>query len=200
MKVVVLGAAGRTGRLVVEEAVRAGHEVTAAVRSPAAFTGGGLVVRADVRDPDSVRAAVAGHDVVVSAIGPSGRHAHGLYSDCARALVSADVDRVVAITSGGVRDDDPNFSFWYRHLVRPLARDLYGDMRLMEAVLRDSRAEWTFVRPARLLDEEPTGVYRVLDGETPKGGWQVPRADVARFVVEELDARRWSKAAPTIAR
>ncbi|HEX6346283.1 NAD(P)-dependent oxidoreductase [Umezawaea sp.] len=200
MKVVVLGAAGRTGRLVVAEAVRAGHDVTSAVRTPAEFTGGGAVVRADVRDPDSVRAAVAGHDVVVSAVGPAGRRAHGLYSDCARALVSANVDRVIAITSGGVRDDDPNFSFWYRHLVRPLARELYDDMRLMESVLRESGPEWTFVRPARLLDTEPTGVYRVLDGETPASGRQVPRADVARFVVGELDGRRWSRAAPTIAR
>jgi putative NADH-flavin reductase len=200
MKVVVLGAAGRTGRLVVEEAVRAGHDVTAAVRTPEAYTGAGLAVRVDVRDPAGVRAAVEGHDVVVSAIGPAGRHAHGLYSDCARALVSAGVDRVVAITSGGVRDDDPNFSFWYRNLIRPLARELYGDMRLMESVLRAGGVEWTFVRPARLLDEEPTGDYRVLDGETPKGGWQVPRGDVARFVVEELDGRRWSRAAPTIAR
>ncbi|HWO60792.1 MAG TPA: NAD(P)H-binding protein, partial [Umezawaea sp.] len=136
MKVVVLGAAGRTGRLVVEEAVRAGHDVTAAVRTPEAYTGAGAVARVDVRAPDSVRAAVRGHDVVVSTIGPAGRHAHGLYSDCARALVSAGVGRVVAITSGGVRDDDPNFSFWYRHLIRPLARDLYDDMRLMESILR----------------------------------------------------------------
>ena len=200
MKVVVLGATGRTGRLVVGEAVRAGHDVTAAVRAPEAFTGGGTVVHVDVRDPGSVRAAVDGHDVVVSAIGPPGRRPAGLYSDCARALVAADVGRVLAITSGGVRADDPNFAFWYRHLVRPLARELYDDMRLMESVLRDSGLEWTFVRPARLLDEEPTGVYRVLDGETPKGGWQVSRADLARFVVEELRERRWSRAAPTIAR
>lgn len=95
-KVIVFGANGRTGQLVVREALSLGHDVTAAVREPARWqqpptvegspgTGKSNVVRADVRDADSVRSAVEGHDVVVSAIGPPGRHAHGLYSDAARA-------------------------------------------------------------------------------------------------------------------
>lgn len=95
-RVVVFGANGRTGRVIVEEALRAGYGVTAAVRTPEKFSpvtvdgpGALAVVRADVRDPASVRAAIAGHDAVISAIGPPGRLARGLYSDGARALVRA---------------------------------------------------------------------------------------------------------------
>src|SRR5690349_15595652 len=92
--IVVLGAAGRTGHLVVEEALRAGHRVTAAVRTPEAFpataTAAGLrVARADVRDSSSLYDVIRGHDVVVSAIGPAGRKALNLYSDGARATVTA---------------------------------------------------------------------------------------------------------------
>jgi hypothetical protein len=50
-----------------------------------------------------------------------------------------------------------------------------------------------------LQDEPATGTYRVQDGETPKGGWQVNRADVARFIVQEIDNCDWSRAAPTLA-
>ncbi len=173
------------------------------MRTPTEFPARVPVVRADVRDPDSVRAAVAGHDVVVCAIGPSGRRPLGLYSEGARALVaamgSAGVGRVIAITSGGVRRDDPNFGFWYRTVLRPLAEDLYADMRLMESTFRDSGLDWTFVRPSHLQDKPPTGDYRVQDGVTPKGGWKVSRTDVARFIAGEVDAREWSRKAPTIA-
>ncbi|MEV6555267.1 SDR family oxidoreductase [Nocardia sp. NPDC051756] len=205
MKVIIFGAAGRAGRAIVTEALAAGHDVTAAVRDPAKLPPVDrlTVARADVRDPDSVRAVVAGHDAVISAIGPAGRHANGLYSDAARAVIpameSAGVPRLIAITSSGVRRDDPNHALWYRCLARTLMNELYGDMRLMESRISESTVDWTFVRPTRLTDDPPTATYRVQDGETPSGGWKVPVTDVARFIVEELDGHRWSHAAPTLA-
>jgi putative NADH-flavin reductase len=203
-KVVVFGAGGGTGRRIVEEARQAGHEVTAAVRDPTkAKLDGVRVVAADIRDAASVRAAVDGQDAVVSAVGAPGRRALGLYSEGGRTLVaameSAGVNRLIAITSAGVRHDDPSFALWYRIAARTLMREQYGDMALLEEIVRASSLEWTLVRPTRLVDEEPTGDYRVLDGETPKDGSQVTRADLARFIVAELDKREWVRATPTIA-
>jgi uncharacterized protein YbjT (DUF2867 family) len=211
-RVVVLGAGGQVGRLVVEELLRTGHEVTAAVRRPdtvqtgvfAGFRGRLEVIRADARDPLSLQAAVKGQDAVVSAIGPAGRRANGLYSDGARAIVTAmereGVQRVIALSSAGARRDDPHFSWWYRVLSRTLLQELYDDMRQMEQMFRDSHLDWTIVRPSRMNDEAATGTYRVQDGETPRRGWQVSRADVARFIVQELVAPRWERATPTLAK
>ncbi|MFF5079280.1 NAD(P)-dependent oxidoreductase [Actinoplanes sp. NPDC000266] len=203
MNVVVLGAAGRTGRLIVDEALRAGHQVTAAARTPRDFPAAARIVRADVRDASSLREAVEGQDAVVSAVGPAGRKALGLYSDGARATVAAmrdtGADRYLGITSVGVRHDDPHFSWWYRGLVRPLGQDLYADMKRMEDIVRAAGLDWTFVRPTYLQDREPTGTYRVTDGITPPGGWKITRGDLARFIVEELDARRFSRGAPSLA-
>ncbi|MEU0874689.1 NAD(P)H-binding protein [Nocardia brasiliensis] len=52
-------------------------------------------------------------------------------------------------------------------MAKTLMRELYGDMRLMETIVRDSGLDWTFVRPARLTDAPPTGTCRVQDGENP---------------------------------
>lgn len=211
--VVVFGANGRTGHLIVQEALRLGHDVTAAVRKPDRFppvltgdlpaTANLSVVQADVCDPASVEAAVKGHDVVISAIGAEGRHPHNLYSDAARAFVAAmeatGTDRLIAITSSGVHHRDPNFPWWYRNLVSPLVKELYDDMRLMETIVAQSGVDWTFVRPARLQDQPPTGTYRVLDGANPKGGWKLTRTDLAQFIARELNDRQWSRAAPTLA-
>ncbi|GHF64121.1 putative NADH-flavin reductase [Amycolatopsis bartoniae] len=201
-RILVFGAAGRTGQVVVEEALRAGHEVTAAVRRPRDLPC--EVVRADVLDVESVRAAAKGHDAVVSAIGPAGRKAAGLYSGAARtftaALPEAGVSRLVVLSSAGVRHDDPAFALWYRVVARTLLNELYGDMREMESILRESTLDWTSVRPARITDDEPTGDYRVGDGATPAGGREIPRADLARFILGALDEPRWVRSAPTLAR
>ena len=200
--VVVFGAGGRTGRLVVEEALRAGHVVTAAARGQLDIPGA-RTVRADVRDPGAVAVAVADQEAVVCAVGPSGRTADGLYSAAARSIVAgmeiAGVERLVAVTSSGVRLDDPHHPWWYRILARTAMRECYGDMRRMEEIVRASGVDYTFVRPARLVDEPATGTVRIVDGANPPHGLRVTRADLARFVVEELTARRWSRAAPTVA-
>ncbi|MEU8236501.1 SDR family oxidoreductase [Actinoplanes sp. NPDC048967] len=205
--IVVLGAAGRTGLLIVQEALRAGHRVTAAVRTPETFPAtraeGLRVVRADVRDSGSLDDAIRGQDAVVSAVGPSGRKALGLYSDGARATVTAmagaGVTRYLGITSVGVRHDDPHFSWWYRRLVRPLGRDLYADMSLMEELVRATDLDWTFVRPTYLRDRPATGAYRVTDNSCPERGWRITRGDVAGFVVAEVGRSRWSRRAPSLA-
>ncbi|QFZ20920.1 NAD(P)-dependent oxidoreductase [Saccharothrix syringae] len=208
--IVVFGANGATGRALVEEALRAGHTVTAAVRDPAAFPRPAAdparlsVVRADVRDLDGVRAAVRGHDAVVSAVGPAGARADGLYSAAARAFVAAmgehGVDRLVALSSSGVRLDDPDHPLWYRVVARTLLKDLYQDMRRMERIVRDSPLDWTFVRSTRIVDGPPTGTCRVVDSANPANGRRVNRADLARFVVGAVTDPRWSRRHPTPAR
>lgn len=212
MRISVLGAAGGSGRRVVEQALREGHHVTAAVRSPDRFppldiapehAGRLRVMRADVRDPDSLPTVTAGHDAVVVAIGPPGRRAMRLYSDGARAVVDTmqrcDVGRLIAITSAGVRDDDPELALWYRLLVRPLLRDIYSDMRLMEDTVRTSGLDWTLVRPVLLVDRDPTDTYRVRDDATPRRGRTITRTDLARFIVNEVDRPQWSRRTPTLA-
>jgi putative NADH-flavin reductase len=203
-RLIVFGAGGRTGRAVVGAALLAGHDVTAAVRDPAGFqSGAARVVRADVRDPGSVRAAVRDHDAVVSAVGPSGRRAGGLYSASARAFVealpAAGVARLVVLSSSGVRTDDPAHPLWYRAVARTLLRELYSDMRVMEEIVAASELDWTFVRPARIVDEPASGHVRIGDAANPPAGRSVSRADLAAFVVREIDDRAWSRGHPTLA-
>jgi putative NADH-flavin reductase len=205
-KVAVLGASGRTGRRVVDQAVRAGHDVTAVVRDPAAFAlshrTGLRVVTGDVRSADSLGAAIGGADVVVSALGPRGRTADGLYSAAARATVTAmgGGGRLLTVTSAGVRYDDPELALWYRVLVRPLIRELYADMIAAEELIRAGDVDWTFVRPVLLRDRDAVTTYRVGDGGVPARGRTITCAEVAHFVVGEIGEPRWSRRAPTLAR
>lgn len=207
-RVVVFGGTGRTGRLIVDEAVRDGHDVTVAARRPEASAGtfpkSVRVVRADVQDPTSVTSALEGQDAVVLAVSSSARRPGTLYSDAARNIAAAtegtSVSRAIVVSSGGVRSDDPGLPLWYRRILIPLfMKDLYDDMRAMESVLAQSTLDWTFVRAAYLQDTPATGRYRVSDGTNPEGGWKLSRGDLARFAVNQLADDQWLRKAPTLA-
>jgi uncharacterized protein YbjT (DUF2867 family) len=143
MRLFVLGATGRTGSEIVNLALTRGHQVTAFVRSPQKLSPAGslAIVRGDPRDPQSMAAALPGHEAVLSAIGPPPREAlrpSTLVTDCARATVAAMTASSVArlaIVSAAVLFPDKGFYFaFFRWLTKHHARDLRG----MEAIVRAS--------------------------------------------------------------
>ena len=77
-----------------------------------------------------------------------------------------------------------------RHLLSPAVKAAFGkvytDLALMEDVLRDSGLDWTVVRPPRLSGRPGTGRYRTAYGPNVRGGWIVPRADVAHLMLDAL--------------
>src|SRR5260370_27523099 len=79
MNLLILGATGRTGRLVVEQALAAGHAVTALVRSPEKLTirnSNLRVVAGRATDPEAVARALASADAVLSTLGGGGSRIH----------------------------------------------------------------------------------------------------------------------------
>src|SRR5512135_1999930 len=75
MKLTIVAATGGIGRLMLEQAVAAGHDVTAVVRNPAKVTADVRVVKADLSRPDPVAltAAMEGADAVLSGLGGHSR-------------------------------------------------------------------------------------------------------------------------------
>jgi uncharacterized protein YbjT (DUF2867 family) len=71
----------------------------------------------------------------------------------------------------------------FSHVARAAFGKVYTDLALMEDILRDSGLDWTVVRPPRLTDRPGTGRYRTAYGQNVRGGWIVPRADVARCML-----------------
>lgn len=57
----------------------------------------------------------------------------------------------------------------------------------MEDILRGSGLAWTVVRPPRLTDKPLTSTYRTAYGQNLRGGWSIPRADVAHYMLRVLE-------------
>ena len=205
MKVLVLGATGGTGRLIVSDAVAKGHSVVALVRSTArADLPGAEVIEGDARNESSLGRALDGCEAVVSALGSGiGFRKVSLLTEATRALVPAmtrsGVRRLVCISALGVGDSRGHGGFVFDRLFQPLLlSQAYKDKDRQEAAIRASSLDWVIVRPAMLTDDPAQGSVRAVTDLAGVNGGKIARADVARFVVDQLTTDTWLRRTPVI--
>lgn len=212
MRLLVVGASGGTGRLLVEQALAAGHAVTALVREPARLSARHpmlQVVVADVMRPETLH--VDGYGAVLCAIGsmpesPADKSRQQpdvpVCSEGTRHLVaamsSAGVRRLVVLSSASVGESRFESRFGIAWLIRRLLRAVMDDKELQEACVRASALDWTILRPVKMRDGPATG--RVTVGEGVRwGAGKVSRADVAAVMLRCVGDRSTVGKALTIA-
>jgi len=211
MKLTIFAATGGIGRQILEQAVDAGHDVTAVVRHPQKLpdelSSQIRVVSADLAAPDPamLTSAVQGADGVLSGLGPRSKAETGIAARGTQAIVAAmkaaGARRIVVVSAAPIGTvpspgrpnppkHDPGDGFIMQHLLNPLIkaalRKHYADLALMEDILRDSDLDWTAVRPPRLTDKPLTGTYRTAHGQNLRRGLVISRADVAHYMLRAV--------------
>lgn len=208
MKILIIGATGGTGEALVQQALAAGHEVTAFVRDASEYHRAvAWVVEGDVLDAAKVADAVAGQDAVIDALGGSTPWKEtGLEPNAAHNVVAAmrqhGVRRLVVISALGVRESQANAGFFYEHLLMPtLLRGALADKTKMEADLEAgvSDLDWVLVRPATLTNGEMTSNVQVFSADTEEKAHRISRADVAAFMLAQVTGDTYLRQAVTIA-
>ena len=196
MKFVVFGATGGTGCKVVQQALEAGHAVTAVARKPSAFAGLAIhherlrVLQGDVLAPETVQQAVSGQNAVVFAVGTADRSPTKIYSVGAMnvllAMRNANVQRLICVSASGL---DPGVLI-QKLIAKPLLwwvfRNGYTDMSHMEIIVKASSMDWTIIRPPRLTNGERKGKYKVAVNKQLSNSWLLSRADLADYIVKHL--------------
>jgi len=206
-KILVLGATGGTGRLIVSQALARGHQVTVLVRSlaKASELKGAKLIVGDIRDETALREALKGQDAVVSALGTpaSPFREVTLLSTATRALVNAmkaeHVSRLVCITGMGAGDSAGHGGLLFDNVIFPLLlKKVYADKNRQEAIIRSSELGWILVRPSVLNDRPGRGSVRALTDLSDFHGGTISREDVATFVLDQLHSDAWSHRSPLI--
>ncbi len=210
MRIAVVGATGRTGVPLVRDALARGHEVTALVRSPAKrslLPDDIDVVEGDATDRAALDRLVAGTDAVVDLVatergGPSDLRRR-IVPGLLEAMRSHGVDRLVFLTGAGVRveEDDPGVLdrviVW---VMRRLAADVLADGEQATAAVAASDVDWTIVRAPRLTDDEPRGGARAFAGVGQGSSTRIARADLAAWMLDELERPAWVGRHPVVTR
>jgi putative NADH-flavin reductase len=212
MKLTIIGATGGIGRHLLAQALAAGHDVTAVVRDPrrlpssAVRRARAVTVELAVPDAAALRSAVAGADAVLSALGARSRSEAGVAERGTQAILAAmsatGARRLIVVSAAPIGTvasparrhpprQDPGDGIVMRTLLSPLVkaafREHYADLARMEDAVRASGLDWTVVRPPRLTDRPPSGRYRTAFGRNVRGGFWIPRADVAAFLLAAVE-------------
>ena len=202
MRILVLGASGRTGRLLSADAIARGHSVTAFVRDErrlGALRPAGLdVATGDALDPASLARAVSGQDAVLTLLAPRHERDERVYSrgtaNLIAAMDAAGVRRLVAVSAEGVRVAHWELPLAYRVvMLLPGLDDIYEDIGRMEDEVVASDLDWTLVRPAVLTDGPAAGAYRTATTDTVPGGSTISRADLAAFILDVAESGAHSR-------
>jgi putative NADH-flavin reductase len=210
MNILIIGATRGIGRRLVEQALEKGHTVTALVRRDPDR----LDIeherlnklKGDILDTASVEEAAAGQDAICSTIGVKPLEAFKtvtVFSEGTKNVLEAmhktGVRRFICITGIGAGDSRGHGGFLYDKLLLPLPfKKVYDDKDRQEAIIKASDVDWVIVRPAFLTNGPLTRKYRALiDLEGVTAG-KISRADVAHFMLNELDYNKFLRQTPLL--
>lgn len=198
MKIVIFGATGGIGSLVLKKALAVGHEVTAVVRRPNLITTTHpslKIVKGDVLNPLTLKGKIEKADAVVSTIGVRDTKPTTVYSEGLKNIIAEvkglGVTRLICISAlpvEGVTQGMPLvMKVMTRFLLHPLLRNQYADLLKMEKIVERTGLVWTIVRPTRLTNGKGSAKYRVAIGKHLKNPWKISRSDVADFIIGHLE-------------
>jgi putative NADH-flavin reductase len=187
MKLFVIGATGRTGREVVQQALIRGHHVTAFVRSPESLGAKSeqlTVVKGDATDQEQLFSAMQNHDAVISTLGPRKVFKPGsLLRDSAlattRAMKRAGIKRLVVLSAAAHFPGIPN------RIASFIMRNHMRDSLAMEGIVQSNGLDWTIARPPRLTQGDST-TYRSREDAAPRMGFTLDRTAVAAFMLDAI--------------
>jgi putative NADH-flavin reductase len=206
MNIAIFGASGATGTLLTQRCLAAGYHVTALLRTPEKFSlcDRIRVIHGNAFDPSAVRQTVEGADVVLSALGASSPFKkEDVLERAVPAIIAGmqqtGVRRIIVLGASGALpnalDKQPAWRQWILNnvinktlLKWPLASQISQWQNLSHSDL-----DWTMVMPPMLINTPTHGTYRIDGKALPRNGSRISRADVADFMMQQIDNPQWIK-------
>ena len=206
MKIAVVAANGRSGQAFVQAALAAGHTVHAGIHGKDTLRESSNLIKfdCDATNRADVARLIQGTDAVVSMIGHVKGSPHTVQTDAMRNIISvmgaAHISRIVSLTGTGVRfagDKIPLIDRVANVAIRLIDPNRIKDGIMHVDVLKNSTADWTLLRVLKLQGDASTHFRLSLHGPTKLF---VSRSDVARAVLEVLEAGSFKREAPILSR
>jgi putative NADH-flavin reductase len=209
-RVLIIGASRGIGLETVKAALETGHSVRALARSGRRISidhSKLTKMAGDALEMATVKRALSGVDVVIQSLGVSAGpeiifEPTRLFSKATRVLVTAmeeaHVSRLICVTGFGAGDSRGRGGFLYNVAFHLLLARIYDDKDVQELIIRRSKLDWVIVRPVILTDGPKTTAYRALVDPRDWTCGFISRADVADFLVKQIDDDAFLHKAPVL--
>jgi putative NADH-flavin reductase len=214
MKLLIIGATGRSGQHIVDQALQRGHEVVALARSPQklAARGGLTVVTGSPMSGSDVASALVGCDAVLVALKNARKSDNPwakpvspphLLEDSIKTIAAemdnANVKRLVMISALGVADSFADAPWIMRMIIpRSNAKIAFADHDAVDAFLHTTNLDWILVRAVALSNADGSKSMIVSDGKSPKPAMSISRSNLARFMLDALEGASHIRATPVL--
>jgi putative NADH-flavin reductase len=203
MKILLLGATGRTGKHVVNEALCKGYELNCLVRNRQQVSSHALltIMEGTPEKPSDLENAIQGSDAIISVLNVSRksdfpwaplRSPKTLLCDVMKSLIPLatkhNVKRIVICSAWGASETKKDIPAWFRWFIdHSNLRFTYKDHERQEELLIRSNLSWTIVRPVGLTNAKKNQeIMESFDNE-PKPKLTISRASVAQYLVDALE-------------
>lgn len=206
MKIIVFGATGSVGEKIVNQALEKGYSVTAFVRNPEKLTSKNHpnlnIFQGDVLNLADVKEAVKNQDVVLCALGDGkiGKIRAEGTKQIITALKDSTTNRFICQSTIGAGNSYTNLNFIWKYVMFGfLLKKVLPDHNLQEKYIMESDLDYTIVRPSALTDGEISTNYQENFDETVKKlSLKISRSDVANFMIQQIDSKKYLKKAVSI--
>ena len=206
MKIIVFGATGSVGEKIVNQALEKGYSVTAFVRNPEKLTSNSHpnsnIFQGDVLKLADVKEAVKNQDVVLCALGDGkiGKIRAEGTKQIITALKDSTTNRFICQSTIGAGNSYTNLNFIWKYVMFGfLLKKVLPDHNLQEKYIMESDLDYTIVRPSALTDGEISTNYQENFDETVKKlSLKISRPDVANFMIQQIDSKKYLKKAVSI--
>lgn len=209
MKIAILGSTGFVGKILINKALAAGHDVKTLARNPDkldTIKDKITLIRGNIFETLSVEETIKGTDVVLSTIGPPpGEKCDPfLYANALKTIVNImgkyGIKRYIhiggAAHSGGKNEEWAYNRRFLRFFLNLFSKQILVAKHMEWEVLKSSDLDWTLVRPPRIADEKATGNISV--NEQKLETLKVSVEDLTDFILEQITSKEWIRKAPLI--
>lgn len=205
-KVIIFGASGTVGKELVKQALSNKYEVTAFCRKPEELASLGkgalLSVAGDVFNAEEVENAVKGKDIVIIVLGSGKSRKSYVRSKGTENIINAmnkhAVKRLICQSTLGAKESRGNLNFFWKHIMFGwYLKQIFEDHELQETYVEQSHLDWTIVRPGSFTDGPKTKEYRHgFSANDRTVSLKISRADVAHFILEEIESDHYMHQKP----
>lgn len=196
MKVIIFGANGKTGKLVTEKALKAGHSVTAFLRDKSKLIlqdNNLTIIEGQATNFQDVNKAMKNQEVVISCLGTDltsdvSTILFEMTKNIVKAMKENKVNRFIFTSSAGVENEIPGEmgKMMMEMLKKPL-----DDHRNAVNEIKSNNLIYTIVRPMGLTEEDEKGSYKEVETGVPENGITITRADVASFIIKSISDKNY---------
>ena len=211
MKLVIFGATGFSGQVILKLALSKGFQVTVLVRNKSAITIQNenlTVIQGNVLDSNDVKKALEHQDAVIQCLGVGGK-GNGkpttFISDATKVIVEEmekqQIKRLIAMSNVGAGNSLAFQPWFFTKIILPYfmkwLKVIIDDKNRMEPIIMNSELDWTIVRCPNIVDKTPKdNIHATLDGKGLK--LAVTLDDMAEFIINQITDNAYSRQAPSI--